>query len=270
MEDGGGEPVQAVVSSSVRADVLRAVAEGTRTTNDLLAALDASSSAVYNAIGRLEDVELLVAGEDGWRVTGSGRLVADCVTLEQRLGTLLEDAGEYFATHDASVVPLEHRLRMSDLAGGRVLEATDTEPQLVVREISEHLEEASRAWSITPIYVESYVETTPVEAESRLILARDVLETILETSTEDNADGENQGEDGGQPPVRLADTEFAMTVTESTLLLSLPTLDGRYDSGTEFVAEHDAALRWGERLFETVWEDAEPLTEGGDGASGDT
>lgn len=262
--DDGGDPVQAVLSSSVRADVLLAVAEGTRTTNDLLAALSASSSAVYNAIGRLEELALLDAGQDGWRVTGTGRLVADHVGQKQRLSSLLAESGDYFAAHDASVLPVEHRLRMSDLAGGWVLEATDTEPQLVVREISERLEEASRAWSVTPIYVESYVETTPVEAESRLILAPDVLETILETS-EDAED--DDGRDG--PAVRLADTDFAMTVTEETLLLSLPTLDGQYDAQTEFVADHPRALRWGERLFETVWASAEPVVEGGDPTADD-
>lgn len=254
MEDAGDQ-LQAVLSSSVRADALEAVADGTRTTNDLLSALDASSSAVYNAVGRLEELDLLGPGENGWRVTGTGRLVADCVALRRRLSTLFEESGEYFASHDTGVLPVEHRFRMSDLAGGQVLEATDTEPQLVVREVTEHLERASWAWSVTPIYVESYASTSPTTSESRVILALDVLETLMEA-------GETGDGDGGEATYRLGDPGFSMTVTDSVLLLSLPTLDGRYDSGTEFIAEHDRARRWGERLFETVWEEAQPLTEG--------
>lgn len=255
MEDGD-DPVQAVLSSAVRADVLRAVADGTRTTNDLLAAVDASSSATYNAIGRLEDAGLLAPGEDGWQVTGTGRLVADCVILQQRLSRLLEDAGEYFAAHDTSVLPVEYRFRLSDLAGGRVLRATETEPQRVVREVTELLEDASRARTVTPIYVESFVSTAPYEEGTRMVLTREVLDTMLEGAPEGGGDVDVE--------VRLADAGFSMAVTESTLLLSLPTLDGRYDPQTEFVAEHDRALRWGERLFDAIWEEAEPVADAAD------
>lgn len=243
----GDEPIQVVQSSSVRADVLRAVAAETRTTDELLEALDASSSAVYNAIGRLEDASLLTVADQGWEVTGTGRLVADCVTLEQRLGTLFGEAGDYLATHDTSVLPVEFRFRMSDLAGGSVLEATETEPQRVVREVAARLERASRALMIAPIYIEAYAGSMPFEPESRLLLDPDVLEAI---------DGDGDG--AGEAAVRITDVDFSMAVTDSALLLSLPTLDGQYDSQSEFVAEHDPAIRWGEGLFDALWAEADP------------
>lgn len=248
----GDDLVQFVLASSVRADVLSAVAEGTHTTDDLLASLDASSSAVYNAIGRLEDASLLAVGDDGWTVTGSGRLVADCVGLQQRLDTLLSESGGYLATHDAGVLPVEYRFRMSDLAGGTVLEATETEPQRVVREVADRLERAPRARMIAPIYIEAYAGSMPLEPESRLLLDRGVLETIAETA----GDG-----DGGDADVRIADVDFSMAVTDADLLLSLPTLDGRYDPQSEFVAGHDRALRWGRNLFDALWQEAVPVGE---------
>ena len=47
-----------------------------------------------------------------------------------------------------------------------------------------------------------------------------------------------------------------MAVSDDALLLSLPKLDGSYDPHTEVVAETDAAVDWGKRLFEWVWERA--------------
>ncbi len=56
----------------------------------------------------------------------------------------------------------------------------------------------------------------------------------------------------------MTDVSVAVTVTEDCLLLSLPTVDGTYDSQTEFIAETDEARHWGDHLLDYYWESAQP------------
>lgn len=252
------DPLQFVLSSSVRADLLGSVADGTRTTDELLESIDASSSAIYNALGRLEEASLLTADGDVWEVTGSGRLVADFVRRRNRLGSLLGEAESYFATHDLGAIPQEFRLRMSELAGADVLEASETEPQRVIRQVSEHFESAERADVLTPIYAETFGSAVPTSGESRLLLDEGIVEMAIDT-TADRESLEAELEDWAEANVRVDVLDFALAVTEDALLLSLPRLDGSYDARTEFVVEHDRGREWGTELFEHFWSDADPL-----------
>ena len=253
----GAHPLQFVLSSSVRSDVLVAVADGHRTTDVLLEALDASSSAIYNALGRLEEGGLLTADRDEWHLTGSGRIVADVVLERDRLGALLAQHGEYFQRHDASVLPADHRCRMGELAGGEVIRASSAEPQAVVRAVSRRLEQSESALVVSHIYDELFESAMPDAGRSRLVVDHDVVDAVRADLGEEDV-LENRV-DGERARIRVAEVDFAVTVTDSAMLLSLPLPDGGYDVRSEFVAEHDRARRWGTNLFEAVWAEATPL-----------
>lgn len=252
------DPLGFVLSSSVRADLLRAVADGTTSTDDLLRDLDASSSAIYSALGRLEDVRLLEARGEGWRLTGSGRLVADFLARRDQLGRLLEGAGEYLATHDTGVLPRRYRHRMSELADADVLEAAEPDPQGLIREITTRLENTTSVDVLAPIYVDEHGSVLPTIEDSRLVIDERIVATAVEAA-DSVGDVEAELEDYVDEAIRIASVDFALTVTDDALLLSLPTLDGSYDARTEFVAEHERGRQWGTELFESFWADAEPL-----------
>jgi predicted transcriptional regulator len=254
----GADPLQFVLSSSVRADLLRNVAEGSRSTDDLLDSIDASSSAIYNALGRLEEAGLLTADGETWNVTGSGRLVADFVRRRNRMGSLLGEAETYFATHDLGAIPEEFRLRMSELAGAEVLQASETEPQRVIRQVAEHFESAEQADVLSPIYAETFGDAVPTSGDSRLLLDAGIVEMAVDT-TADRETLEAELADWAEANVRVDDVDFALAVTDDVLLLSLPNLDGSYDARTEFVVEHERGRGWGTELFEHFWAAAEPL-----------
>lgn len=254
----GPDPLQFVLSSSVRSDLLRAIAEGTRTTDDLLASIDASSSAIYSALGRLEESSLVSSDGEAWSLTGSGRLVADFVSRRDRLERVLAEAESYLAAHDLSAIPPAYRLRMSELAGAEVLEASETEPQRVVRELTERFQTAERADVMSPIYAEALGSAMPTTDDSRLLLDVGVVETAVEAVDGDEA-LERELDDWTDTNVRVDHVEFALAVTDEALLLSLPDLDGSYDARTEFVAETERGREWGIDLFEDYWTDAEPL-----------
>lgn len=251
-------PLQFVLSSSVRSDVLRAVADGTRTTDALLDAVDASSSAVYDALGRLEEAALLRSAGEEWSLTGSGRIVADCVCERYRIEHLLDRAGCYLATHDACAIPEPFRRRLGELAGGEVIRASSTEPQAVFREIRDRLERADRALVVTPIYDELYEAVLPETAETRVVVDPVVVDSVA-ADLDTTAEIESGLEAYAPYDIRVREANFALAVTDSALLLSLPLLEGDYDTQSEFVAERESARRWGQDLFEALWTDGEPL-----------
>lgn len=244
-----------VTGSSVRSAIVDQLSERAASTEQLLERLEASTSAVYSSLGELEERGLVcVSGDGPWELTGQGRLVADVVCQRDRCGRLFRETGEYLRTHDTSVLPRPLRLRMGELATGDVdvIAATETEPHRVVEEITRRLERTEEAVVISPIYVESYAEAVPNTADSKLLLDEGVARWAGETDGGPDNDYE-------RVDVRVTDVEFALTVTESELLLSLPTVDGEYDARSELVAEHARARAWGMDLFEWHWERAAPV-----------
>lgn len=252
--------IQFVMSSSVRTDILQELADGARATDAVIGGLDASTSAVYSSLGELEEKGLIRDRDEEWDLTGRGRIVADIVTETRRHERVLSDMAGYLESHDTSVLPRQFRLSLGDLAGGSVLEATEMEPHRVVTEVADRIDAAETAKIISPIYIDSYESAMPDVAGARLV----VDEKVADWAGESRSDVEDIFD---QVQVRIADVDFALGVTGSELLLSLPLLDGSYDSQAEVVAEHDRARAWGDRLFESIWADAvtlerfEPLSD---------
>ena len=83
------EPVRFVTASAVRSEVVTVLGESRVPTQSLLETLDASTSAVHNSLSELEQRGLIRSAEEGWELTGSGRLVADMVRQRERCGDVL-------------------------------------------------------------------------------------------------------------------------------------------------------------------------------------
>jgi len=249
----GRETVQFVVASSVRSGVLAFLDESPASTDDVLEATEASTSAVYNALRDLESHGLVTASDShSWELTGGGQLVADMVCQRERCEQLLCDIDEYLEGHDTSVLPRASRLRFGELEGSEVVNATDTEPHKAVEEVTGRIDESDSVRAISPIYVESYATAIPDVPESKLVVDEQVA--IWAQETDDVADARYD-----HLEIRVADVDFALSVTDTKLLLSLPTLDGGYDAQSEVIAEHDRAREWGQDLFERYWERAVPV-----------
>ncbi len=253
-------PLEFVLSSAVRSDVLLAVADGHRSTDALLSGLDASSSAVYNALRRLEEAGLLVSGADAWSLTGSGHVVAAYAADSARLRSLFDQTDDYLATHDARPLPEPYRRRMGELADAHVIRASESEPQSVVRDIGRRLERSDHALVISHIYDELFESALPETGSAQLVLDYGVVDTVA-GELDDEAAIEAELATYESEPIRVTDVGFAVTVTDDELLLSLPHLDGGYDAQTELVAEHERARTWGADLFEDRWAEATPLVE---------
>jgi predicted transcriptional regulator len=244
-----------VLGSTVRTDVLLEVGARSRPTEELKVAVEASESAVYNALGDLERLGLVNSVEGRWELTGSGRLVTDLLEQQDRLCQLLED--DYWETHDVGALPRRFRLRLMALADAEVFRAPETNPHAVVGEVVDRVEAGSPDVNIvTPIYQPEYEAVMPDSERARLIINDTVVEDALE-----DVDSLEEAKTFERTPVRILDTDVGVAVTDDHLMLSLPTADGQWDSRTEVLATDDRALAWGHDLFEHYWTQATPAEE---------
>ncbi|MDG5775482.1 transcriptional regulator FilR1 domain-containing protein [Haloarculaceae archaeon H-GB2-1] len=253
---GSGRPhVQFVLDSAVRSETLRAVARSDASTEDVLAKVTASDSAVYNALKTLERRGLVRSTKNGWQATGSGWLVADLLQQREQADVLLSGT-DYWETHDTSVLPRRFRTRLVELADAEIFEAPETSPHGVVEEVARRVGRSTGVDVISPIFVKDYDSSMPDEDDARLIVDWAVAEQALERApTLDEFDQYDRTE------FRVLDVSFALAVCDDCLLLSLPTLDGRYDARTEVIDESETAQAWGQQLFDHCWEQATTKTE---------
>lgn len=251
----------AVFASSVRLTVLRELQARPRQRRDLLDDVDASKSAVYNALNELRDHDLVREGRTRqWETTGLGDLVADYVTERQRAGDVLSTHADFWATHDPTVIPRPYRDSLGSLTDSRHVTASDTEPLGVVSEVVDVIERATHIDLVTPIYHDRYAAAleraangtaNDAGASVRLVLAGAVLREVDERADAD-WDPEN-------PTVRVADPDFSLLVTDDTVLLTLPRENDQYDPSEKLIATTDRAHDWGTRLFEDYWRQSTPI-----------
>ena len=250
MVTSGGH-VEYVRSSSVRTAVLAAVRETARGTTDLVADLEASESAVYEAVNDLANRGLLRDEAGEWHPTGLGVVVWDSLDRETRIQNELTGEEEYWTRHDPSVIPPYYR-RFELLADAEVLRASDADPHRLTRTIADRIREADRAWILATIYHPEFAEAIAGCDDARLVLDR----TVVSEVADDSGDG-----DGPEIPIRIGEVPFSLAVTEDSTLLSLPLREGGYDAKTELCAESDAAVKWGQDLFEHYWAAATPVPD---------
>ena len=244
-----------VLSSSVRSDVLTAAVAEPRSTDGLIESIDASESAVYNAVADLERRGLVRKVDDEWDATGSGQLVSDLLEQQGNLCQLLSD--DYWRDHDVSSLPRRFRLRLTELADAEVFRGSDTDPHAVVREVRKRVERTGTDVDIvTPIYQAEYEAVMPDAADARL-----VVDTTVALEALDRADSLEEVRQWEETDVRVLDIDVGVGVTDNEVMLSLPTIDGQYDSRTEVLAEDERAKAWGRDLYEYYWDRATPNEE---------
>lgn len=245
-----------VCGSAVRMDVLSSLGNGPKSTGELIDDVDASESAVYDALAGLEDRSLVhQPRRKTWATTGAGGACLALVDARNDIESLLGTDLPYWRDHDVGALPQPFRARLHELAGAEIVRSKETDPQNVVRLVGRTIERAESLKLVAPVYHERYEEAV------REIGPRAKPRIIVDTSTlHERMIGALSDRPVDFPGVtaRVADVNIALGVTDERLFLSLPTLDGEYDARTEVVADTDAARGWGHQLFDYLWDRATP------------
>lgn len=253
----GSRPVIKWVSdSAVRSELLHAIVEQSRQTDALLAATEASQSAVYAALNDLDRRNLVIENDRGWQPTGQGQLVADSLAQQSAFETLFDGETCYWQRHDVSVIPNLFRLRMGTLADHEVVRITNSDPRRVIRLVSNRIEDAESVQILAPIYQDEYATAMPDNTDSRLILSHEVVDSALGETVRNPA-----AERPEETRIRIGPAPVGLTVLPDAVLVSFPELDGSYDTSSEVLVETEAAVQWGRDLFDHYWEQAMPVPD---------
>ncbi|SDW97846.1 hypothetical protein SAMN05443574_1111 [Haloarcula vallismortis] len=163
--------IQYVRTSSVRTDIIGSLCPGAKATNELLSAVTASESAIYDALSNLEGCGLVTSMDDGWQLTGTGRLVADTIHRQRRLEELFAVDSRYWESHDTSVLPQPFRCRLPELDDYTVIRGTQTDINRPVREVVTRVESVRSCDVVSPVYHPEYEAAMPDNADSRLVVS---------------------------------------------------------------------------------------------------
>jgi predicted transcriptional regulator len=259
----GIDTFEYVYGSRARREVLSTLAARAQSRRSVVESCESSESSVYDALNKLQRRGLVHQRDDGeWTTTGAGRVVADVVDQCSGIDAVLADE-EYWASHDVSVLPERFRRSIGALEGYEVVRSPGPDPYRANRTVAEAIRSAERVSVMTPIYHDRFASALSESAaeDRRLLMTPAMVQGIAETEPEPEA------VEMGSIEARVGEFDLALTVTDDSLLLSLPTLDGTYDPETELVAASPAAVEWGERLFERYWTEAtdvERLAAGGE------
>ncbi|MGB9953371.1 helix-turn-helix transcriptional regulator [Haloarcula marismortui] len=245
--------IQYVRTSSVRTDIIGALCPGAKATNELLSAVTASESAIYDALSNLEGRGIVTSTDDGWRLTGTGRLVADTIHRQQRLEELLALDLQYWEAHDTSVLPQPFRCRLPEVGDYTVIRGTQTDINRPVREVVSRVESVPHCDVISPVYHPEYEAAMPDNAESRLVVSCAVIDEMLDTESVSLDITRFE-----ETTVRVTPVPYALAVADNWMIITLPELDGAWPSA-KIISETDGAILWARDLFTHLWEDATPI-----------
>jgi len=242
-----------VRSSSVRTDVVDSVSEKTRSTDEILAALDASESAVYDALSNLQSREVIAETTDGWQLTGTGRLICDALERQEETDRLLSSAPDYWERHDVSVLPQPFRRRLPELGDYDVVRSTEGDLRGLVPWVVSRVEAVESCAVISPMYHREYEEAMPDNAESQLLVGKRVIDEILLDMTDDSTPGRFD-----ETAVRVTAVPFALGVSEEWTILTIPEYGDQWADAKLF-STAESAIEWGHELFDQVWAESTPL-----------
>jgi len=268
-------PNEFVLTSSVRTDIVLRVSADTTPTDALLSEIDASDSAVYDALSTLRNRGLLTECDGGWKLTAHGHLVAESVADWQSSEEFLATDPAFWKNHEIDVIPAQFRGRLPEIGEYDIVRDTPQEPNRCMDVAISMLEAADSCDLTTPYYSKHHQEAIPTEPETRVLMTREVLDVSFQRYK----DGHREELNNLDPAtLRLTDCQFASVVTDDKLKFELPPASGatagRHDgtaatfssergsvAGTTalFISETESAVEFGRELFEALWADADPI-----------
>jgi len=264
-------PNEFVLTSTVRTEIVLRVSESQTPTDTLLSEIDASDSAVYDALSTLRGRGLLTEGDGGWEPTAHGHLVADSVSEWLSSEEFRARDPAFWKNHQLSVIPAAFRRRLPEIGEYEIVRDVPQEPNRCEDVAISMLETADHCELTTPYYSRRHQEAIPTHPETRLLVTREAIDVSFKRYR----DGHREELNNLDPAtLRLTDSQFASVVTDNKLKFELPAVsegatDRHAESGATarsvagttalFVSETESAVQWGRDLFEALWADSDPI-----------
>jgi predicted transcriptional regulator len=247
-------PNEFVLASSVRTEIVTHLAERAASIDELLTSVDASDSAVYDAVSTLADRGILSEDTDGWELSAHGQIVADAIDQWQSTEAFLGADPAYWKNHDASVIPRRFRRRLSEIGEYEVVRSVESQVTRHHRAALTRLREADHCLIVSPFFSVEYHNAIPDSPKTRVLANR----TALDTREQRRRDGLDAGQELHHAELRATQSKCSYAVGDDFLVLGLPTQSGA-PTKAHVVSETEAAVQWGTDLFEATWEASESV-----------
>lgn len=244
---------QFITASSIREDIVRLLSNQPQPTPTLIEKLDACRSGVYKELSNLSERGALTEAEEGWELTACGQLVTDTIAQRQATEEFLNHDLPYWQHHDIGLLPDRFRQRLPNIGEYEVVRGGMPAVNEHVSALVSRMETSEQCAVVTPVFLRGLEDSIPDSLETRVLVTRPVLDRLLNT-------GSDAGRRLSSARIRVCDSEFGLACTDDALCLVFP---NRSDGGWEatLVSETDAARKWGQDLFDSLWADAEPAEE---------
>lgn len=252
-------PSEFVLASTVRTGIVRHLSEDTATTDELLTAIDASTSAIYDALSTLRRRGVLDEGDAVWTLTAQGQLVADNIDAWQSTEEFLAVDPDFWRNHRIDVLPAAFRRRLPEIGAYEVVRDSPGDPNRHEEVAISHMESADYCDITTPFYSKRHQEAVPNHPRTRLLVTREATDISIQRFKHGRRERLKQPENH---VVRLTECRFASIVTDDALVFGLPTNtgdDSLAETTATLVSETASAVQWGTELFESLWTDADPM-----------
>jgi len=253
-------PNEFVVTSRVRTTIVQQLATGPTATGDLLAAIAASESAVYDALSSLEERGIARKRRGTWALTAQGQIVADSVEAWRATESFLGIDPDYWERHRADVIPDSSRRRLPELGDYEVYRDVPGEPNRAEQVAVSRMAAADSPDITTPFYSKNHQRNVPNNTETRMLVTREATDISVQRFRDGHRE---QLEDLPEVQMRLTRCQFASVVGDDFVLFGLPTVETDEttlsDTSATLVAETESGVQWGNELFESLWERSDPM-----------
>ena len=253
-------PNEFVVTSAVRTAIVEQLAAGPTATAELLSAISASESAVYDALASLAERGIAHDVGDSWALTARGQIVADSIDVWQATESFLDIDPDYWETHRIDVIPDPFRRRLPELSDYEVYRDGPGEPNRAEQVAVSRMAAADAPDITTPFYSLNHQENVPNTPKTRMLVTHEATDISVQRYREGHRE---QLKDPPEIQMRLTRCQFATVVGEEFVLFGLPTVDADEptlsDTSATLVSETESAVEWGRELFEYLWERSDPM-----------
>jgi predicted transcriptional regulator len=203
-------------------------------------------------IKRLEEANLIREKCNCFELTEIGAIVAGSVEGFQKKLSVLDDYADFLAGHSLSDIPPEFLERISELEGGKVINASPLDVSVPYQEFvsnvlsSKTIRGLSSAFN--PAYIELFKELADGGRDISIIVSSQVRELLASKFLKETKHFlECQGCTLYEFPDKIG---VAITATDVSLTIGLFNHDGTYDTTSVLIIEKKPAIKWGLDLFE--------------------
>ena len=253
-------PNEFVITSRVRTTIVQQLATGPTATGDLLGAISASESAVYDALSSLDERGIARKHEGTWSLTAQGQIVADSVEAWQATESFLAIDPNYWERHRVDVIPDPFRRRLPELGDYQIYRDGPGEPNRAEQVAVSRMAAADAPDIATPFYSKNHQANVPDTPETRMLVTREATDVSVQRYREGHRE---ELADLPEVQMRLTACQFAAVVGDDFVLFGLPTAEADEptlsDTSATLVSETESAVQWGTELFESLWERSDPI-----------